>query len=178
MNTGLKRGLVFSITLFILLMCLARQTTDLHCLCNMPMVLTDGTWETVLGLVHTSSICAIHSLIQCKILHCIHYSNVRLARIFPGISDACHRCGQSPADLVWTCPLLSEFWTDILKSFKDISGVDVPSDPLTALFSAPPGTNTPLYLYGIMSFTSLLARRLILIKWNYKSPPTHNRCKM
>ena len=53
--------------------------------------------------------------------------------------------------------------------------MDVPSDPLTALFSAPPGTNTPLYLYGIMSFTSLLARRLILIKWNYESPPTHNR---
>lgn len=30
--------------------------------------LMDGTWEIVLGLVHTSSICARHSIIQCKIL--------------------------------------------------------------------------------------------------------------
>ena len=96
--------------------------------------LTDGTWETALGLVHSSSICARHGLIQCKILHRIHYTNARLARIFPDVSDACNRCGQSPADLVhmfWACPRLSEFWTDIFKSFKDIAGVDVPPDPLS-----------------------------------------------
>ena len=96
--------------------------------------LTDGTWETALGLVHSSSICARHGLIQCKILHRIHYTNARLARILPDVSDACNRCGQSPADLVhmfWACPRLSEFWTDIFKSFKDIAGVDVPPDPLS-----------------------------------------------
>ena len=136
--------------------------------------LTDGTWETVLGLVHNSSICARHGLIQCTIVHRIHYTNARLARIFPGTSDACNRCGQSPADLIqmfWTCPCLSDFWTDIFKNFGDIS----PPDPLTAQqFGAPPGTNAPLRLNG-MSFTSLLARRLILLKRKHVLSPTYSR---
>ena len=143
---------------------------------DLGLELTEVVWGRVLGLVHMSSICARHSLIQCKIVHRIHYTNARLARIFPGTSDACNRCKQSPADLIhmfWTCPHLSEFWTSIFTSFTEIAGVDIPPDPLTALFGVPCGNNTPLYLNRIMSFTSLLARRLILLKWKHVFPPTH-----
>ena len=92
---------------------------------DLGLELTEVVWGRVLGLVHMSSICARHSLIQCKIVHRIHYTNARLARIFPGTSDACNRCKQSPADLIhmfWTCPHLSEFWTSIFTSFNSWRG--------------------------------------------------------
>ena len=38
------------------------------------------------------------------------------------------------------------YWTDIFKSFKDKSGVEIPPDPLTALFGAPPELMFPRIL--------------------------------
>lgn len=112
--------------------------------------------KIVLGLVHASSICARQSL-----SHRIHY------RIFPGTSDASNCREQTPADPVhmfWTCPCWSEFWTDIFKPFRDISGVDW--FPLSPLLGAPPRTR-------IMFLTSPLMRRLL--KWNHVWPPRHSR---
>uniref|UniRef100_A0A667XM65 AIG1-type G domain-containing protein n=1 Tax=Myripristis murdjan TaxID=586833 RepID=A0A667XM65_9TELE len=45
-------------------------------------------WEF---LVHSSSICTRHGLLQCKVIHKVHFTNARLAKIFPNQSDACKR---------------------------------------------------------------------------------------
>lgn len=85
------------------------------------------------------------------------------------MSGACNHCGQSSADLLhmfWTCSRICENF----KCFKDISGVDIPLNPLTALFGAPPSTNTPVHLNRIMSFTSLPAKRLIVIEGKHITP--------
>lgn len=41
---------------------------------------TDDTWEDILYHIHSSSICAKHSLIQCKILHRTHWTKLRLSK--------------------------------------------------------------------------------------------------
>ena len=80
--------------------------------------ISDNQWDQILKLVHTSSICARHSLLQCKVIFRVHYTNARLVKIYPGISDSCNRCKQSPANhthmfwsslsqqcLIWTLTL-------------------------------------------------------------------------
>ena len=140
--------------------------------------MTDDMWAKVLELVHTSSICARHGLLQCKIVYRTHYTNARLAKIFPGRSDACNRCGHSPADLLhmlWACPRLSDYWSAIFKSLSDVSGVDISPDPFTALFGASSVAGTPPHFDRVISFSTLLARRIILMKWKHALPPTHNK---
>ena len=39
--------------------------------------ISDDLWEDILSQVHSSSMCATHGLIQCKILHHIHWTKLR-----------------------------------------------------------------------------------------------------
>lgn len=49
------------------------------------------------------SICISHSLILCKVVYHVNFTNARLAKVSP----ACDRCCQDPANLIqmfWLCP--------------------------------------------------------------------------
>ncbi len=137
--------------------------------------LPDEHWERILELTHTSSICARHGLIQCKILHRVYYTNARLTKIYPSVSDACNRCKQSPANLIhmlWECPKLFEYWTKILKTLKDAFNIDIDTDPLLAIFGLTVDVNISVMVQKALAFTTLLARCLILLKWKHVSPPS------
>ncbi|KAJ4924308.1 hypothetical protein JOQ06_000548 [Pogonophryne albipinna] len=58
---------------------------------------------------------------------------------------------------------------------EEVLGETVDPSPLTALFGIPLMPNAPITSKRVIAFTTLLARRLILLKWIYSSPPTHNR---
>ena len=142
---------------------------------DLGITMSDEQWDEILDSVHTSSICARHRLLQCKILHRVHYTNAKLARIYPERSDACNRCKQSPADymhMFWSCPKLSGFWTAIFNTLGRALNMQIAPDPIIALFGI---SNLPSYLQRVIAFTTLLARRLILINWIHPSPPSHNR---
>lgn len=140
---------------------------------------TDIEWAGMLDKVHSSSPCARHALIQFKILHRLHFTNSKLARIYPTISPACIRCKHSPATtahMFWSCPKLEVFWKDIFKSFSDIYDVSIDPDPLLAVFgTSPESTVLTVGMCNVIAFTTLLARRLILFHWKKTEPPTHNR---
>ena len=127
--------------------------------------------------VHGSSFCARHSLIQCKILHRIHYTKARLSRIYENVSPTCDRCQHAPADLMhsfWLCPSLSNFWTQIFISLSEISGEDVEPCPVGALFGVfPLLPSLSRAKKDAMAFVTLLARRLILLKWKSPVSPSH-----
>ena len=130
-------------------------------------------------LVHTSSMCARHSLLQCKVLFRVHYTNVRLAKIYPGTSDSCNRCKQSPANhthMFWSSLNLTSFWCQIFDTLATVLEVDLHPEPYTALFGSPPlrTPNLPASKRRVLAFTTLLARRLILFKWKQVLPPSHN----
>lgn len=140
--------------------------------------ISDDQWSDVLNLVHTSSICARHGLLQCKVLHRAHFTNAKLAQMFPDRSDACNRCNQSPADhlhMFWTCPRLDTFWSDIFGTIEQAYNTKINPNPMTALFGLPPSENMPITIRRVIAFTTLLARRSILLKWIHASPPTHDQ---
>lgn len=140
--------------------------------------LPDEQWEKILYSVHSSSICARHNLLQCKILHRVYLTNAKLAKIYPDRTDTCNRCRQSPADLAHmflTCPLLSDFWTAIFETISKVVGQTIVLEPLTAFFGISSSLNVPKSTRKIIAFSTLLARRLILLKWSHSTPPIHNK---
>lgn len=46
------------------------------------MELSEEAWRDSLTHIHTSSLCLRHGLIQFKVLHRLHYSRDKLAKIF------------------------------------------------------------------------------------------------
>lgn len=71
--------------------------------------ISEGEWKDSLTQVHTSSLCARFGLIQFKVLHPLHYSRDRLAKIFPNTNPAGLRCGNSPVSvghMFWLCPFV------------------------------------------------------------------------
>lgn len=138
--------------------------------------ITDNQWDQIRKLVHSSSLCARHGLLQCKVLFRVHYTNAWLAKIYPGTSDSCNRCKQSPANhthMFWSCPNLTGFWCQIFDALAIVLDMDLRPEPCTALFGSPPLT-TPILRVAkrrALAFTTLLARRLILLKVETCSPP-------
>ena len=141
-------------------------------------VITDELWTGALKRVHSSSVCARHGLLQFKVLHRLHLSKVKLCRMYPNINPACDRCGQSPASLAhmfWHCPRIVIYWQKIFQSFSDIMGRVVDPSPLTAIFGVKePGLVLSSCQYTMITFISLLARRLILLNWKQARPPAHS----
>ncbi len=139
--------------------------------------LSDDTWNCVLKQVHSSSMCARHSLIQFKVVHRAHISKVKLAQMFPGTSSLCNRCQCAEGTLIhmfWTCPKLEHFWRSIFNTLSVVLQCRLEPEPLVAMFGvAPEELQLSASMCKILAFSSLLARRAILLKWKNPLPPTH-----
>ena len=99
--------------------------------------LTEEQWIGAQKGVHSASICTRHGLIQFKVLHRLHLSKVKLAKMYPNIDPLCDRCRAFPASLghmFWLCPELSHFWNSIFKTLSEVSGHRLEPDPVLALF--------------------------------------------
>lgn len=137
----------------------------------------EDTWKIALKNVHKSSICAKHGLTQCKIIHRAHLTKVRLAKMYKDVDPTCDRCHLAPANHVhmfWSCPSLYRFWKDLFASISRIVGRTIEPNPLTAIFGAPPSTVPSTSSEAeVIGFVTLLARRLILLRWKSPHAPSH-----
>ncbi|XP_059927376.1 LINE-1 retrotransposable element ORF2 protein [Gadus macrocephalus] len=141
--------------------------------------ISDDEWRWAVELIHSSSICVRHGLIQFKVLHRLHFTRDKLARIYQGADPTCPRCKQVPANIChmfWSCPRLKEFWTKFFETFSSIYDKNIEPGPLAAIFGVAPGeTQLTIAQRKAIAFSSLLARRLILFNWIKAAPPTHKR---
>ena len=134
-----------------------------------------------LSRVHSSSICSRNALIQSKVIHRLHLSKAKLAKIFQSLSPVCDRCKQAPATIFhmfWPCPALVNFWSCYFDTISRAYGWRVVSFPMVAVFGILPegnGVRLPVHIQRVVAFTSLLARSLILFKWKDVAPPSHNQ---
>ena len=139
--------------------------------------ITEDTWDAILLRVHGSSICARHSLIQCKLLHRIYYTKARLSKIYDNVSAECDRCHQSPADLMhmfWLCPSIHNYWTEVFRTLSGVVGQVVEPTPFGALFGVfPLLPSLTKSEKDVLAFITLLARRLILLNWKSPTSPSH-----
>ncbi|XDV36150.1 hypothetical protein PO909_005994 [Leuciscus waleckii] len=139
--------------------------------------LSEDFWEKALRAVNSSSSCARFSLIQFKVVHRIHFSKARLAKIYPGGQDeGCNRCSQTPCDLThmfWSCPKLLNFWQLYFDAISKILSLRICPSPHIAIFGRPPdGLKLTTIQTNVIAFTSLIARRKILTLWKSPLPPS------
>lgn len=141
----------------------------------------DVNWHYAIERIHSSSICIRHGLMQFKILHRVHLSRARLAKIYPNTDATCLRCHLAPGTLFhmfWSCSKLRTFWCDIFDTYTQVFNRKVDPDPLMGLFGIIPLGSSFTFTASqseIIAFTSLLARRLILLNWKAEAPPSYGR---
>lgn len=139
--------------------------------------ISEELWEEALDKVHKSSICARHGLIQCKIIHRAHFTKVRLSKIYQDVDPTCDRCRQAPASHVhmfWSCPALYSYWREIFRSLSKVTQKSIEPNAMIALFgTSPPTISLSSSEAAFVAFVTLLARRLILLKWKSPIPPSH-----
>ena len=147
----------------------------------MGVPLSDKEWEMALLRIHSSSICSRHALIQFKVLNRLHYSKVRLAKIFPNINTISDSCKQAPATnyhILWSCPKLTSYWDSFFDTISKSYNWNIQPCPKIGIFgtvSCADGSSLSAYLQRVIAFFSLLARRAILFKWKDSNPPTNNQ---
>lgn len=138
--------------------------------------ITEELWQSILQRVHTSSICARHGLMQCKIIHRTHWTRQKMSKFFPDVSSTCNRCKLMPAThahMFWSCVELEEFWSLIFRTISDCLDKLITPCPSIAIFGVPPDTIVLSKAEAdCVAFATLLARRLILFKWKEAHPPT------
>ena len=143
------------------------------------MEISDEIWQRAIRRVHTSSICVRHGLLQFKVLNRLHLCKAKMARIFPGTDSTCYRCHQAPATLshmFWSCSKLNTFWSNIFNTFTYICKKKVDPDPITATFGiAPNNFGISKHQSDLIAFSTLLARRLILLGWKSPTSPSYSR---
>lgn len=134
--------------------------------------ITDNDWKEALSRVNGSTSCARLSLIQFKVIHRTYYTNSKLSKIYPNVTDTCNRCNLSPANMThmfWSCPRLCDYWTDIFSHLSKFLSVTLSPSIEVGIFGVIPNhENFTKWAKDTIAFASLLARRRILLGW--KSP--------
>lgn len=143
------------------------------------IMFTEDEWDSVLDRIHSSSICLRHKVIQFKIVHRLHWSKTRLSKVIPTIDLVCDRCGIATATLshmFWSCSELTGFWRPIFTFFSDLLGVRIEPLAIIAVFGVVPRELCPTqHSRSMVAFAMLLARRLLLLRWKDRRPPTFNQ---
>ena len=97
--------------------------------------ISDANWQAAITLVHSSSICIRHGLLQFKVLHRLHLSASKLAKLYLGLDPIRIRCRRELASA--TCFGYARnwlFWTGIFGAFSCMCNEAISPNPLTALF--------------------------------------------
>lgn len=140
--------------------------------------ISDEVWDSALHRVHSSSICARHGVIQCKIVHRIHWTRVKLSQFFPDVDPTCERCHLAPASLahtLWFCPNLHGYWSKVFEMLSSVLEQTISPSPFIALFGVlPPTIPLSSYKADFVAFITLIARRLILLRWKSANAPSFN----
>lgn len=141
--------------------------------------LTEEVWERAVGRIKSTTSCARLGLIQFKVLHRVHFSKSRLSEIYPEVVDTCDKCHGSPCHLshmFFLCPELNGFWTGYFSIMSTVLGVDLQACPLIAIFGIPDASLALNSIQkDIIAYTSLLARRSLLLHWKSAKYPSTSR---
>lgn len=114
-------------------------------------------------------------LVQLKFLHRGYYSPERLARIYPDISPACHRCGTEVGSffhVVWECQQLSPFWTAMVGTINSIGKLRVLCHPIPLLLGICDTLEAPQSKKLFVFYTVFYARKAIILQLNKSLPPS------
>ena len=141
--------------------------------------LSDEVWREGLEKIHLGSTNARLQLIQYKIMHRLHYSKVKLSKMYPDVSNICDRCNQGLGTLghmFWLCPKIVSFWQQIFSWYSNVYDVQLDPDVVFILFGCSEAFfSLPRPMQVTIRFGTLVAKRLILNDWKATDPPSFSR---
>lgn len=147
------------------------HTSPEHHLTCLQTGLSEDKWKHILNLVHSASVC-VQGTAFCNATFSTQLITQTVAQ-YTNISDACCRCRQQPANLIhmlWVCPRLTYYWTEIFQTYKIVFHILIDPNPLTAIIRIPMKVKFEITVQTVIAFTTPLARSLILLKWKHAPP--------
>ena len=136
---------------------------------DLNITIDDVDWESCLSATHTCSINSRHQLIQFKVFHRLHYSCTKLHSFYPSVSPLCPKCKSAEGSLghlFWSCPKLTNFWSNIFKLFSDVYNCVITPDPYCALLGGVQDLSfLSHYQHKAMEYGMVIAKRNILTHW-------------
>lgn len=106
----------------------------------------------------------------------MHYSKVRLHRIYPSVSPVCDRCNMSEGTLshaFWACSSLANFWSRIFDWYSKAYQRPLQPEAGLAIFGCSQITETiPTIMRQPLELGLIVAKRLILKEWKSPTPPS------
>ncbi len=139
----------------------------------------EESWEQAIERIQSTTSCAHLGLIQLKVLYRAHFSKSRLSELYPEAEDKCDKCHGSPCHLshmLFLCLDLKGFWVGYFTIMSTVLGVNLQPCPLIAIFGIPdPSLAFNSTQKDIIAFTSLLARRSLLLHWKSAKYPSISR---
>lgn len=138
--------------------------------------ITKDMWDESLQQIHQCSLNARHTLIQFKVLHRLHYSKLKLNRIFPQISPICDKCLHLEANLTHTfanCIKLKHFWTDIFEITSEVINTKLdPDTKLIILGISEQSLTLTTNQRNFLDYSIIIGKKLILKFWKGPTTPT------
>lgn len=142
--------------------------------------LTDDDWEEGIEQYIPLMKSARDRYIQLKLFHQAFYTPQRLAKIYSSYSDRCPKCNTDTGTflhVVWSCPLIQQFWREVVQSINSIGNLAITLDPRVLLLGICDTLTTNTHKRLFIFYALFYARKAILIKWKQADPPTVGQWK-
>lgn len=130
-------------------------------------------WEVILENVRKTSPKLSERLTQLYIIHRSYLTPARIAKFSPNQNLNCPRCLSTPCSffhLIWSCPVIQDYWSQIVKFLHDHMGSPIQLDPKLCLLGLLPDTMARPTA-TLLSETLFSARKLIAKHWMRTTSP-------
>lgn len=140
---------------------------------DLGVTLTPTEWGNIWSNINIISKSVRLRVIQLKILHRAYITPSRLKKIDPHTSNLCwHKCGQDGNlfHMLWLCPAVELFWTDVCKLISVIIKVNLVPCPLMCLLGLRNIQIKTRSERKIIGLAFLIVKRMILCNWKIRKP--------
>lgn len=133
--------------------------------------------EVAVVVINLHGVCIRHGLLQFKVLHKLHLSKLKMLKMVSSVGPSCDRCTRGLASLAhmfWNCPNIATYWNTVFQTLSKFLKYQLKPEPILPLSGVGSvdvqlsDTQTRMFC-----FVTLMARRLILLCWKQKTPPSH-----
>lgn len=135
--------------------------------------ISNTDWDEILENVKTSPKLS-DRLTQLYIVHQAYMTPKRLARFQSSQSPTCSYCTDGPSTfyhLIWECPTLQIYWTQVIKFLHDKMGSPVVLDPKLCILGLLPDTDIDKFHATFIHKTLFMARKVIARVWMQSTAP-------
>lgn len=137
--------------------------------------LEDDEWEDALDACKKVSTRLSDRLTQLYIIHRSYVTPLRLSRYKPDYPPTCPRCDDPSGSfyhLLWSCPAMQGYWSQIVKFIHNEMGSPLKLCPKQCLLGIFPDPGSDKYHIIFLQESLFIARLLIARKWMRAHTPT------